>query len=76
MLIDLQGKSYKQLTLEVVLLRRKVTHISEINMSIYQCLYIDSYFTLFITFHCKKIIIKDKEALINIAYFKQTTLSL
>ena len=33
MLIYLQEKSYKQLALEVVLLRRKVTHITEINMS-------------------------------------------
>ena len=33
MLIYLQEKSYKQLALEVVLLRRKITHISEINAS-------------------------------------------
>ena len=32
-MLYLQGKSYKQLALEVVLLRRKATHISEINMS-------------------------------------------
>ena len=57
-MVDLPGKSYKQLALEVVLLRRKVTHISEINTSIYQCL-MESYFTLFKTFCCRKIIFEN-----------------